>query len=85
MRASAGIDFMFNYARRGEVRPAEALMGGVAPAAAETVGFHGWLWRLRLAEAREEIALAGGEWEEALRWAVEALEQSRARGPSSTR
>lgn len=77
---SSGIDLLLNFARRGEVARAEALLGEVSTAAAGAAGFHGWLWSLRLAQARAEIALARGDWEEAQRWANEALEQSRARG-----
>lgn len=77
---SAGIDLLLTFARRGEVARAEALLAEVSAAAAGTAGFHGWLWSLRLAEARAEIGLARGEWEEAIRGANEAIEQSRAKG-----
>jgi ATP/maltotriose-dependent transcriptional regulator MalT len=43
-------------------------------------GAHGWLWRLRLAQTRAEIALARGEWDAAFEWASDAVEQSVARG-----
>ena len=52
----------------------------VADAAANAQGHHGWLWKLRLAQARAEIALARGRWEEALRHAEDALTQGRKRG-----
>jgi DNA-binding SARP family transcriptional activator len=74
--ASAGIDLLLNYARRGEAGRAEPLLDGVAAAVEKAAGFHGWLWRLRLAQARAEIALARGDWEEALRWADQAIGQS---------
>ena len=77
---SAGIDLLMNYARRHEVGRADALLNEVTLVAEETSGFHGWLWRLRLAEARAEIALARGDWEQALCWADDAIDQSRARG-----
>ena len=77
---SAGIDLLLNYARRRELGPTDKLVDEVAAAAEQTAGFHGWLWRLRLAEARAEIAFARNDWEEALRWADEAIAQSRARG-----
>src|SRR5919108_4341826 len=51
-------------------------MGPPSPAAA---GFHGWLWRLRLAAARAEIAAARGAWDEAVRLASLAIRDSRAR------
>lgn len=74
--ASAGIDLLLNYARRGEVGRAEALLDEVAAAVEKASGFHGWLWRLRLAQARAEIALARGAWEDALLWAGRAISQS---------
>jgi tetratricopeptide (TPR) repeat protein len=77
---SAGIDLLLNYARRHEVDRAAKLLDDVTAVAEQTAGFHGWLWRLRLAEARAELALARGEWQEALRRADEAIGQSRLRG-----
>ena len=77
---SGGIDLLLNYARRGEPGPAEWLVDEVAEVTARTAGFHGWLWRLRLAEARAEMALARGDAEEALRWADDAIAQCRAKG-----
>lgn len=74
--ASAGIDLLLNYARRGEAGRAEALLGEVAVAVEQASGFHGWLWRLRLAQARAEIALARGAWEDALEWADRAIDQA---------
>jgi tetratricopeptide (TPR) repeat protein len=67
--ASAGIDLLLNYARQQEVGRTEQLIDEVAAVAEQTRGFHGWLWRMRLAEARAEIALARGDAAEALRWA----------------
>jgi hypothetical protein len=52
----------------------------VVEAAKGAHGEHGWLWRLRLAQARAEIALARRGWEEGLRHAEEALTQSRRHG-----
>ena len=76
---SAGIDLLLNFARRHEVGRAEALIDEVAASVSKAAGWHGWLWSLRLAEARAEIALARGDWQAALRWAAEAIERSRAR------
>jgi len=58
---------------------AEALLEEVAASVGKAGGWHGWLWSLRLAEARAEIALARGNWQEVLAWASEAIERSRAR------
>ncbi len=77
---SGGIDLLLNYARRQELGRTESLLTGIAEAVAGTQGSHGWLWMLRLAEARAEIALARGEWEEAIRWADDAIAQSLLRG-----
>ncbi len=77
---SAGIDLLLNYTRRGDVGKTEPLLDEVVVGVTQAAGFHGWLWALRLAEARAEIALAQGKAEEALRWADEAIAQCRARG-----
>jgi tetratricopeptide (TPR) repeat protein len=76
---SAGIDLLLNFARRQDVGRAEALMEEVAGSVSKASGWHGWLWSLRLAEARAEIALARGNWQEALAWSADAIERSRAR------
>jgi tetratricopeptide (TPR) repeat protein len=77
---SAGIDLIVNYTRRGDVGRTAPLVDEVAAGAARAAGFHGWLWSLRLAAARAEIALAQGQAEEAIRLASEAITQCRARG-----
>lgn len=76
-QVSAGIDLLLNFARRGEPGRAEKMMDEVAEAVAKGSGWHAWLWKLRFAEARAELALARGEWEEAVRWASEAEKLSR--------
>jgi class 3 adenylate cyclase/tetratricopeptide (TPR) repeat protein len=78
--ASVGIDLLLNYARSGEPGRAEGLIDEVSAAAARTGSWHGWQWRVRLGEARAELALARGEWESALALAQVALEHSRASG-----
>jgi tetratricopeptide (TPR) repeat protein len=77
---SAGIDLLLNYARQDEPGRADSLIDEVSSVAEQMSGFHGWLWRIRLAEARAELALARNTPEEALRWADEAIAQSRLRG-----
>ena len=77
---SAGIDLLLNFARCRDVGRAERLVDEVAAAVEKAAGWHGWLWKLRLAEARAEIALARGDVEDALRWADDAIGQSRAKG-----
>ncbi|HEX3271466.1 MAG TPA: AAA family ATPase [Ktedonobacterales bacterium] len=79
--ASAGMDLLLSYARRGEADGrVERILPEVVKAAHGAHGEHGWLWRLRLAQARAEIALAREQWEEALRHAEDALTQGRKRG-----
>lgn len=70
-QVSAAINLLLNYARRGEVTAAEALMPGVAENVQKAAGFHGWLWRLRPAR---------GDWSEAVELADEAIRQSGQRG-----
>ncbi len=79
-QVSAAMDLLLNYARRGEVAAFEALLPDVAASAEKAAGFHGWLWRLRLAEARAESALARGEWSEAVTLAGEAIRHGEQRG-----
>src|SRR5207248_10735680 len=67
--ASAGIDLLMIYVRRQELGRVELLLTEIAKTAAGTQGAHGWNWQIRLAEARAEIALARGEWEEAVGFA----------------
>ena len=78
--ASVGIDLLLNYARSGEPGRAERLIDEVSAAAARTGSWHGWQWRVRLGEARAELALARGEWESTLALGQVALENSRASG-----
>jgi tetratricopeptide (TPR) repeat protein len=78
--ASANIDLLFNFARRGEIERAENLLAEVAGAVEKASGFHGWLWRLRLAQARAELAVGRGDWAEAATFATDAIAQARERG-----
>lgn len=77
---SAGLDLLLNFARRQEVGRAEKLVVEVGAIVEKATAWHGWLWGLRFAEARAEIALARGDWDAALRMATQAIEQSRLRG-----
>ena len=79
-RVSAEIDLLFCYTRRREIAGAEKQLVTVAEAVATTANWHGWLWRLRLAEARAELALACGALTEAITSATDAIQQSQARG-----
>lgn len=75
---STGIDLMINYARRGEPERAELLLPEVERTVRPALGAHGWLWRLRLATAIAEIAVAREKWEDARRSAAEALARAKA-------
>ena len=77
---SAGLDLLLNFARRKEVGRAANLLDEVADAVERARGSHGWLWRLRLAQARAELAYAREEWDETLRLAEIAMHTSRSCG-----
>jgi tetratricopeptide (TPR) repeat protein len=78
-RISAGLDLILNFARRKDIGRAEKLIAEVANVAETATAWHGWLWGLRLAEARAEVALGRGDWDEAVDWATRAIEQCRLR------
>ena len=77
---SAGIDLLLTFARRHDPGRAERLLPETAAAALSTAGSHGWLWQLRLCQARAELALARGAFDTAVVEAGEGIDQSRARG-----
>src|SRR5262249_54006197 len=58
----------------------ERLIQEVAEVARRAAGAHGWLWRLRLTQAQAEVALAYADWDAAVQWSSDAVEQSVARG-----
>ena len=76
---SAGIDLLMIFARQGNPGPAEALLAETAQAVQNASGWHAWKWNIRLSQARAELALARGEWDDAIRAATEVIDQSRAR------
>jgi class 3 adenylate cyclase/tetratricopeptide (TPR) repeat protein len=77
---SAGLDLIFNYARQFDVPRAEQLLLEAAEVVQSTGGWHRWLWELRLAQARAEVASAREDWAAARRLATESIAQSRSRG-----
>ncbi|NTU82271.1 MAG: AAA family ATPase [Chloroflexales bacterium] len=77
---SASLDLLFNYIRREDVGRAERIVHDVAATVEQAAGAHGWLWRLKLTEARAELALTRGDWDESLRLAESAITQSQKRG-----
>jgi hypothetical protein len=42
----------------------------------EAGGWHAWKWKMRLCQARAELALSRGEWKAAIQFADEVIEQS---------
>ncbi len=76
---SGGLDLLLNFTRRHEVDRAERLLVDVTTVVEKASGWHGWIWRLRLAEVRAELALAHGRLEEALDRATEAIELNHAK------
>jgi DNA-binding SARP family transcriptional activator/tetratricopeptide (TPR) repeat protein len=77
---SAGIDLMLNFARREEVGRAEQLIEEVSKVASKATAWHGWLWRIRLDQARAEIAVARHDWNAALEWTARVIDESGRRG-----
>jgi DNA-binding winged helix-turn-helix (wHTH) protein/tetratricopeptide (TPR) repeat protein len=77
---SAGIDSLLTLARRHEPGPVERLLDETAAAAANTAGWHQWLWQLRLSQARAELSFARGAFDDASSQATRAIEQCVARG-----
>jgi class 3 adenylate cyclase/tetratricopeptide (TPR) repeat protein len=77
---SANIDLLFNFARSGNVEKTEALVSKVAEAVEKTSNWHGWLWKMRFAQAQAEISLALGDGEKAIQFAEKSLHQSQESG-----
>jgi tetratricopeptide (TPR) repeat protein len=78
--AFTGVDLLLNAARAGEPGRVEGLVDEVAEQVEQATAWHLWLSRIRLNEARAELALARGDDDEVLRYAAEAIERSRATG-----
>ena len=77
---SASIDLLLTFARRHDPGSAEGLLPETMTAAMTTPGWHEWLWRLRLCQARAELALARGAFGTAVVEAGDGIDQSRGRG-----
>jgi tetratricopeptide (TPR) repeat protein len=76
---SAGIDLLTVFARSGNPGRADAMFGDVERAVVAASGWHGWLWRLRLSQARAELAAARADWPAAIAAASEGIRDSEAR------
>ena len=77
---SANIDLLFISIRTGEIGQAEEMLDGVIAAVAKSAGWHGWLWKMRLAAARAELGLAREDWNGAQKHAEDVLARSRSTG-----
>jgi len=74
---SAGIDLLFVAARTGEYEGIESLLQETTRRYLAMPGWHEWLWRLRLQQAKAELAFAHGALDSCVVEATEALEQGR--------
>jgi len=77
---SANIDLLFNFARSGKVEKTEALASKVAEAVEKTSNWHGWLWKMRFAQAQAEISLARKDGDKAIQFAEKSLHLSQESG-----
>ncbi len=75
---NAGLDLLLILARRGDVGRAEKLVDEVRDGLENGIAWQGWLWKIRFAHARAELALAKGEWEEAYRLAGDVVSRASA-------
>ena len=78
---SAGIDLLLIAARTGHFDGVDSLMRETTERFETMPGWHEWLWRLRLKQARAELALARGRFETAAAEATDAAGLSRASRP----
>ena len=79
-QASAGIDLLMSFARQGSPGRAEPLLPEVEQAVVNARGWHEWMFRMRLEQARAELALARGDWSTAMTHATSTIKQSQASG-----
>jgi tetratricopeptide (TPR) repeat protein len=75
---NGGLELLRLHVRRGDVARAEKLVQEVQAGVEDAVAWHGWLWKIRLAQGRAEIALARGEWQDAAQLASDVIARSRA-------
>jgi class 3 adenylate cyclase/tetratricopeptide (TPR) repeat protein len=76
---SAGIELLLNFARSNQPERADKLLDGVAAEVLKGAGWHGWLWKIRFAEAQAELAYARGQFQQAVQWAENTITQSASR------
>ena len=73
---SAGIDLLTIFARSHDPGRADAIIDDVNRSVVAASGWHGWLWRLRLNQARAELALERQDWQSAISAASECIHDS---------
>src|SRR5215469_18005072 len=66
---SAGIDLLLIHARSQNAGRAEPLLAEVERAVQQASGWPAWKWRMRLSQARAELATAKGNWRDAITFA----------------
>jgi tetratricopeptide (TPR) repeat protein len=77
---SAGIDLLIINARLHDPGGSETLLRETRAAVEQAGGWHAWKWRLRLAQAHAELALARHNWKDAITAASHVVGQSRTYG-----
>src|SRR5262249_8871209 len=77
---NGGLELLRIHARREEVALGEKLVAEVAKEVESAVAWHGWLWKIRFAQGRAELALARGHWDVARQLASDVIARSRATG-----
>jgi class 3 adenylate cyclase/tetratricopeptide (TPR) repeat protein len=70
---SACLDLVINFTCRHELGRAEKLIEETAVAMVKVGGWHRWIWEMRMAQARAELALAREDWSGALELAESSL------------
>jgi DNA-binding CsgD family transcriptional regulator/tetratricopeptide (TPR) repeat protein len=73
---SSGLDLVIIAAREGQAGAAATRLKEVARQVEGAMGRHGWLWKMRLAQARAEVALAKGDLPQAVESGSDAMQQS---------
>jgi tetratricopeptide (TPR) repeat protein/predicted Ser/Thr protein kinase len=73
---SAGIDLLMIFARSHDPGRADALIDEVGRSVVAASGWHGWLWRLRLNQARAELASERKDWQSAIAAASDCIRDS---------
>ena len=76
---SAAIDLLMISARQHDPGRADALLDETMQAVQKASGWHAWKWRIRLSQARAELACVRGAWQDAILAATYVIDESRLR------